>query len=232
MPFPEVAHASAVGKSLLAQLDFAGRMDHLARYKPRALTGRTITDPRQLFTELDVHGPHAGQFDLLEYSDKEVCAAFPWPSPAAPRASPCPCPPAPTPGLWTPPTSSPRTPPAFTWRSSSPPPPTTPPPAEPPRPSLAPGPGEGEPPSHCPDRPPQGGEGGWQLAYRTAAPFPGRTQVPDSSAGPPSGSMAAARAPPPPVPSWRPQGKTSNAAPVGGSGKVQALCCVSRAGGG
>ncbi|WP_420705534.1 hypothetical protein [Streptomyces sp. NRRL F-2747] len=52
-------------------------MDHLARYKPRALTGRTITDPRQLFAELDIHGPHAGQFDLLEYSDKEVCAAFP-----------------------------------------------------------------------------------------------------------------------------------------------------------
>ncbi|MFF4104341.1 IclR family transcriptional regulator C-terminal domain-containing protein [Streptomyces sp. NPDC001903] len=77
VPFPEVAHASAVGKSLLAQLDFAGRMDHLARYKPRALTGRTITDPRQLFAELDVHGPQAGQFDLLEYSDKEVCAAFP-----------------------------------------------------------------------------------------------------------------------------------------------------------
>ncbi|MFK0223754.1 IclR family transcriptional regulator C-terminal domain-containing protein [Streptomyces vinaceus] len=77
VPFPEVAHASAVGKSLLAQLDFAGRMDHLARYKPRALTGRTITDPRQLFTELDIHGPHAGQFDLLEYSDTEVCAAFP-----------------------------------------------------------------------------------------------------------------------------------------------------------
>ncbi|MFB7784072.1 IclR family transcriptional regulator C-terminal domain-containing protein [Streptomyces vinaceus] len=77
VPFPEVAHASAVGKSLLAQLDFAGRMDHLARYKPRALTGRTITDPRQLFAELDIHGPQAGQFDLLEYSDKEVCAAFP-----------------------------------------------------------------------------------------------------------------------------------------------------------
>ncbi|WP_328765349.1 MULTISPECIES: IclR family transcriptional regulator domain-containing protein [unclassified Streptomyces] len=77
VPFPHVAHASAVGKSLLAQLDFAGRMDHLARYKPRALTGRTITDPRRLFAELDVHGPQAGQFDLLEYSDKEVCAAFP-----------------------------------------------------------------------------------------------------------------------------------------------------------
>ncbi|MFF4647684.1 IclR family transcriptional regulator C-terminal domain-containing protein [Streptomyces sp. NPDC001389] len=77
VPFAEVAHASAVGKSLLAQLDFAGRMDHLARYRPRALTGRTITDPGRLFAELDVNGPQAGQFDLLEYSEREVCAAFP-----------------------------------------------------------------------------------------------------------------------------------------------------------
>ncbi|MFJ3914154.1 hypothetical protein [Streptomyces vinaceus] len=45
------------------------------------MTGRTITDPRQLFAELDVHGPQAGQFDLLEHSDKEVCAAFPLPMP-------------------------------------------------------------------------------------------------------------------------------------------------------
>ncbi|MFE2879059.1 IclR family transcriptional regulator C-terminal domain-containing protein [Streptomyces roseus] len=81
VPFPHVAHASAVGKSLLAQLDFAGRMDHLARYKPRALTGRTITDPGRLFAELDIHGPQAGQFDLLEYSDREVCAAFPLATP-------------------------------------------------------------------------------------------------------------------------------------------------------
>ncbi|THA44800.1 IclR family transcriptional regulator C-terminal domain-containing protein [Streptomyces sp. A1136] len=77
VPFPHVAHASAVGKSLLAQLDFDGRMDHLTRYKPRALTGRTITDPGRLFAELDVHGPQAGQFDLQEYSEREFCAAFP-----------------------------------------------------------------------------------------------------------------------------------------------------------
>ncbi|MEU3317149.1 IclR family transcriptional regulator C-terminal domain-containing protein [Streptomyces sp. NPDC006662] len=77
VPFTEVAHASAVGKSLLAQLDFDGRMDHLARYRPRALTGRTITDSRRLFAELDVNGPQAGQFDLQEYSEREVCAAFP-----------------------------------------------------------------------------------------------------------------------------------------------------------
>jgi DNA-binding IclR family transcriptional regulator len=75
--FRDTAHASAVGKSLLAQLDFDGRMDHLARYRPIKLTDRTITSPRALFEALDGHGPHAAQFDLLEYSQHEVCVAFP-----------------------------------------------------------------------------------------------------------------------------------------------------------
>ncbi|KUL37311.1 hypothetical protein ADL22_21810 [Streptomyces sp. NRRL F-4489] len=75
--FRDAAHASAVGKSLLAQLDFDGRMNHLARYRPIKLTDRTITNPRALFDALDGHGPYAAQFDLLEYSDREVCAAFP-----------------------------------------------------------------------------------------------------------------------------------------------------------
>ncbi|MER7111048.1 IclR family transcriptional regulator domain-containing protein [Streptomyces sp. NPDC000229] len=75
--FREAAHASAVGKSLLAQLDFAGRMDHLHRRRPVPLTPRTITDHRHLFQALDHHGPHAAQFDLLEYSNDEVCVAFP-----------------------------------------------------------------------------------------------------------------------------------------------------------
>ncbi|MFD9474461.1 IclR family transcriptional regulator domain-containing protein [Streptomyces goshikiensis] len=82
VPFPHVAHASAVGKSLLAQLDFRGRMDHLSRYEPFALTDRTITDPTRLFEALDGHGPQACQFDLLEYSDREICAAFPLTMPA------------------------------------------------------------------------------------------------------------------------------------------------------
>ncbi|MEU8522823.1 IclR family transcriptional regulator C-terminal domain-containing protein, partial [Streptomyces sp. NPDC048577] len=75
--FREAAHASAVGKCLMAQLDFGARMDHLARHRPVRLTDRTITDPAALFRTLDGHGPHAGQFDLLEYSRHEVCAAVP-----------------------------------------------------------------------------------------------------------------------------------------------------------
>ncbi|MFF8833175.1 IclR family transcriptional regulator C-terminal domain-containing protein [Streptomyces sp. NPDC015131] len=75
--FREAAHASALGKSLLAQLDFEGRMDHLHRHRPLRLTSRTITDHARLFRTLDHHGPQAAQFDLLEYADTEVCVAFP-----------------------------------------------------------------------------------------------------------------------------------------------------------
>ncbi|MFJ7069697.1 IclR family transcriptional regulator C-terminal domain-containing protein [Streptomyces sp. NPDC101115] len=73
----EAAHASANGKCLMAQLPFDSRMDHLARHRPYALTDRTITDPAALFRALDGHGPHASQFDVLEYSQHEVCVAVP-----------------------------------------------------------------------------------------------------------------------------------------------------------
>ncbi|WP_419248873.1 IclR family transcriptional regulator domain-containing protein [Streptomyces melanogenes] len=75
-PFPATGHASAVGKALLADLDFTARMEHLARYEPVPLTDRTITNPRILFDTLDRHGPNAAQFDVLEYSDLNVCAAY------------------------------------------------------------------------------------------------------------------------------------------------------------
>ncbi|MFD4866869.1 IclR family transcriptional regulator C-terminal domain-containing protein [Streptomyces sp. NPDC058412] len=75
--FTDAAHATAVGKSLLAQLDFDQRMDHLSRHRPIALTQRTITDGAKLFHNLDGHGPHAAQFDILEYSDGQVCVAVP-----------------------------------------------------------------------------------------------------------------------------------------------------------
>ncbi|MFC8763361.1 IclR family transcriptional regulator C-terminal domain-containing protein [Streptomyces sp. NPDC057193] len=75
-PFSDTGHASANGKSLLAQLDFASRMDHLTRYPSVQLTGRTITSRRALIDELDGPGPHSAQFDLLEYSDTTLCVAF------------------------------------------------------------------------------------------------------------------------------------------------------------
>ncbi|WP_329468421.1 IclR family transcriptional regulator domain-containing protein [Streptomyces sp. NBC_01431] len=76
-PFEDSAHATALGKSLLAQLTFEQRMDHLARRRPIMLTQRTITDRASLFHSLDGYGPHASQFDLFEYSNGDLCFAVP-----------------------------------------------------------------------------------------------------------------------------------------------------------
>ncbi|MFB7465982.1 IclR family transcriptional regulator C-terminal domain-containing protein, partial [Streptomyces sp. NPDC056224] len=75
--FRAAAHASAVGKCLLTQLDHDRRADHVARYRPARLTPQTITDSRALFTALDAVAPGAPVFDLLEYSPGVVCSAVP-----------------------------------------------------------------------------------------------------------------------------------------------------------
>lgn len=75
--FRASGHATAVGKSLLQQLDFEQRMDHLSRHRPTRLTSRTITNHNDLFRALDGRGPHAAQYDLLEYSNAEICVAVP-----------------------------------------------------------------------------------------------------------------------------------------------------------
>ncbi|MEV6732251.1 MULTISPECIES: IclR family transcriptional regulator C-terminal domain-containing protein [unclassified Streptomyces] len=75
--FRAAAHASAVGKCLLTQLDHHGRADHVARHRPARFTARTITDSRTLFSALDAVAPGAPVFDLREYSPGVVCAAVP-----------------------------------------------------------------------------------------------------------------------------------------------------------
>ncbi|GHE25364.1 hypothetical protein GCM10017778_02210 [Streptomyces vinaceus] len=75
--FKAAAHASAVGKCLLTQLDADRRRDHVARHRPARLTPRTITDSRTLFTALDALAPGAPVFDLREYSPGVVCSAVP-----------------------------------------------------------------------------------------------------------------------------------------------------------
>lgn len=75
--FRAAAHASAVGKCLLTQLDHDGRADHVARHRPARLTPRTITDSRTLFSALDAVAPGAPVFDLREYSPGVVCSAVP-----------------------------------------------------------------------------------------------------------------------------------------------------------
>ncbi|GGR77785.1 IclR family transcriptional regulator [Streptomyces aureoverticillatus] len=71
------AHASAVGKSLLGQLDLDARRDHLSRHKMARLTSRTITSERVLLNKLDAQAPTVPVLDLQEYAVGTVCAAVP-----------------------------------------------------------------------------------------------------------------------------------------------------------
>ncbi|MFI7098516.1 IclR family transcriptional regulator [Streptomyces sp. NPDC050161] len=75
--FRRTAHASAVGKCLLAQLDHDGRKDHLSRHKTARLTSRTITNERILLHKLDSQPPTVPVLDLQEYAVGTVCAAVP-----------------------------------------------------------------------------------------------------------------------------------------------------------
>ena len=71
------AHATAVGKSLLGQLDHNGRRDHLARHKMARLTSHTITSDKLLLSRLEAQPPTVPHLDLQEYAIGTVCAAVP-----------------------------------------------------------------------------------------------------------------------------------------------------------
>lgn len=75
--FRSSAHASAVGKSLLTQLDVNGRRDHLSRHKMARLTSRTITNERVLLNRLASQPATVPVLDLQEYAVGTVCAAVP-----------------------------------------------------------------------------------------------------------------------------------------------------------
>ncbi|MFJ9029340.1 IclR family transcriptional regulator [Streptomyces sp. NPDC102274] len=75
--FRATAHASAIGKCLLTQLDGDGRRDHLDRHKIARFTSRTITSERLLFSRLDSQAPTVPVLDLQEYALGTVCAAVP-----------------------------------------------------------------------------------------------------------------------------------------------------------
>jgi DNA-binding IclR family transcriptional regulator len=71
------AHATAVGKSLLTQLDHTSRRDHLSRHKMARLTSRTITSDQLLLRRLEAQPPTVPILDLQEYAVGTVCAAVP-----------------------------------------------------------------------------------------------------------------------------------------------------------
>jgi DNA-binding IclR family transcriptional regulator len=75
--FKSAAHASAVGKCLLTQLDQNGRRDHLSRHKTARLTSRTITNEKVLFSKLDSQPATVPVLDIQEYAVGTVCAAVP-----------------------------------------------------------------------------------------------------------------------------------------------------------
>jgi DNA-binding IclR family transcriptional regulator len=71
------AHASALGKCLLTQLDADGRKEHVSRHKLARLTSKTITNEKVLFSKLDSQPPTVPTLDLQEYAVGTVCAAVP-----------------------------------------------------------------------------------------------------------------------------------------------------------
>ncbi|MFJ3302597.1 IclR family transcriptional regulator [Streptomyces sp. NPDC086549] len=71
------AHATAIGKSLLTQLDHNARRDHLSRHKMARLTSRTITSDKLLLSCLESQPPTVPVLDLQEYAIGTVCAAVP-----------------------------------------------------------------------------------------------------------------------------------------------------------
>jgi len=75
--FRSAAHASAIGKCLLTQLDHNGRRDHLSRHRIARLTSRTITSEKVLFSKLDSQPATVPVLDLQEYAVGTVCAAVP-----------------------------------------------------------------------------------------------------------------------------------------------------------
>ncbi|GHE71893.1 hypothetical protein GCM10017778_66280 [Streptomyces vinaceus] len=75
--FRAAAHASAVGKALLAQLGPAGRKDHLSRHRAARFTAHTLTRQEDLFRQLDTRRPGEPLLDLQEYAVGTMCAAVP-----------------------------------------------------------------------------------------------------------------------------------------------------------
>lgn len=75
--FRAAAHATAIGKCLLSQLDHEARQDHLSRHKAARLTSHTVTDQHVLLHTLERQPPTMPMLDLQEYAVGTLCAAVP-----------------------------------------------------------------------------------------------------------------------------------------------------------
>ncbi|MGN9757954.1 IclR family transcriptional regulator [Streptomyces sp. SD31] len=75
--FEDAGHATALGKSVLRELDDEARKDYLSRHSLADLTPRTITDTPELLRRLDSSPMAPAVTDLEEYSLGTVCVAVP-----------------------------------------------------------------------------------------------------------------------------------------------------------
>ncbi|WP_369173369.1 IclR family transcriptional regulator [Streptomyces sp. R28] len=75
--FEDAGHATALGKSVLRELDDEARKDYLSRHSLADLTPRTITDRPELLRRLDSSPMAPAVTDLEEYALGTVCVAVP-----------------------------------------------------------------------------------------------------------------------------------------------------------
>jgi DNA-binding IclR family transcriptional regulator len=75
--FEDSGHATALGKSVLRELDEDARQDYLSRHTLADLTPRTITDTRELLRRLEAAPMAPAVTDLEEYALGTVCVAVP-----------------------------------------------------------------------------------------------------------------------------------------------------------
>jgi IclR family transcriptional regulator, acetate operon repressor len=75
--FEDAGHATALGKSVLRELDEESRKEYLSRHALADLTPRTITDTPELLRRLDSSPLAPAVTDLEEYALGTVCVAVP-----------------------------------------------------------------------------------------------------------------------------------------------------------
>ncbi|MDO0910653.1 IclR family transcriptional regulator [Streptomyces sp. DT2A-34] len=75
--FEDAGHATALGKSVLRELDDESRKDYLSRHALADLTPRTITDTPELLRRLDSSPMAPAVTDLEEYALGTACVAVP-----------------------------------------------------------------------------------------------------------------------------------------------------------
>lgn len=75
--FQDAGHATALGKSVLRELDEEARADYLSRHSLTELTPRTITRREELMRQLDSSVTEPVVMDREEYSRGTTCAAVP-----------------------------------------------------------------------------------------------------------------------------------------------------------